>query len=130
MDIHVEHARDVLAAQPKARAGLDREAADRFLVCRELGAQKLQRHQIVEADVPCGHNVPDTAAAKDAQQLILAMDDLAGLKRHLLEVRDARILLRHLPDCCTTTTWLWIFDLAGHRYSDPSSNTWVICFGP
>ena len=61
--VDVEHARDVLAAQSETGARFDREAAHCLGVGRELRPQKLERHHVVETDVPGSDDEADATGA-------------------------------------------------------------------
>ena len=98
---NIEDAGHVLASEADGDPSLSREPRYQIRVRNVVRTQKLERHLVAEIDTSRRHDEADVADADDLDDLVLASDDLACLKRH-----DEAFAVRGLYDCAHGSTFL------------------------
>ena len=74
----VDHARDVLAADPRGRAGLAREALHEIGIAKRLRQQPLDGHALVELQMFRSHHHAHAAPAEQVLDEEFSRERLAG----------------------------------------------------
>ena len=87
----VAHLRDVIALDAGCSLRLALEAGDVLRILGGFDEQELDRHHLVQARVPSGHDAPHATHAEHAFDLVLAHDDIAW-SRNAFQL----VLVRHV----------------------------------